>query len=196
MISAAVEGLVDEVVVRRVIEYSGGIPGPVHGKRGKAHLRLKLRGYNNAASFSPWVVVFDLNHDAQCAPPLVAALLPEPAPNMCVRIAVREVESWLLADRRRFASFLGVAADQTPTYPEQLSDPKATVVQLASRSSRRDLREDMIPRPGSGRAVGVGYVGRIIEFVQTKWRPDVAAESAESLHRCLNRVSDLITLSS
>jgi hypothetical protein len=36
------------------------------------------------------------------------------------------------------------------------------VVELARYSRRRDIREDMVPRPGSGRSVGAAYTSRLI----------------------------------
>ena len=107
--SAAVEGPTDEAVLRRVIEHHGATLGTVYGKAGKSALLRQLRGYNQAAGMQPWIVLVDLDHDADCAPPARARWLPQPAPNMLFRIAVREVESWLLADREALASFLGVA---------------------------------------------------------------------------------------
>ena len=67
VIQAAVEGIVDEAVVRRLIAHAGGQVGPVYGKSGKPALRKKIRGYNNAAHFTPWVVLVDLDNDADCA---------------------------------------------------------------------------------------------------------------------------------
>ena len=96
VVSAAVEGLVDEAVVLRLIADAGATPGTVYGKIGKGYLRQKISGYNQAARHSPWnpwVVIVDLNHEASCAPHLKASWLPTPAPYMCFRIAVREVES-------------------------------------------------------------------------------------------------------
>ena len=39
----------------------------MHGKKGKDGLLRNLDGYNRAARFSPWVVLVDLDHDADCA---------------------------------------------------------------------------------------------------------------------------------
>jgi len=193
VISGAVEGVVDEAALRRIVGHVGGTLGPVFGKRGKGLLRQRLDGYNQAAHFSPWVVLVDLNQEAPCAPPLQAAWLPVPAPRMCFRVAVREVEAWLLADRERLAAFLGVSATQIPTRPEGEADPKRTMVELARRSRRRDIRQDMAPRPGSGRAVGPAYSSRLIEFVtrDAGWRPGVAAQRCDSLRRCLACVRKL-----
>src|SRR5262245_27099002 len=97
-ISAAVEGIVNEAVVRTLIIFIGASLGPVHGKQGKPFLLQRIRGYNAAAQHAPWIVLIDLDRDHDCAPPLRAAWVPEPAPRLCFRVAVREVEAWLLAD--------------------------------------------------------------------------------------------------
>ncbi len=65
---------------------------------------------------------------------------------------VRHVEAWLLADRERISAFLGVGTVKVPRDPETLEDPTRTLVDLARQSRRRDIREDMVPRPGSGRS--------------------------------------------
>ena len=163
-ITAAVEGNVDEAVVRRLIEHVGGTPGPVYGRNGKDHLRQRIANYNQAARLSPWVVLVDLDHDAECAPPLRSAWLPALSPYMCLRVAVRQVEAWLLADRERLAKFLSVSTSRIPHNPESVEHPKNTLVEIARYSRRRDIREDMVPRPGSGRAVGPAYTARLIEF--------------------------------
>jgi hypothetical protein len=193
-ITAAVEGNVDEAVVRRLIEHVGGTPGPVYGRNGKNHLRQRVSNYNQAARLSPWIILVDLDHDAECAPPLRGEWLPNPSPYMCFRVAVRQVESWLLADRERLARFLSVNTSRVPQNPESVDFPKNTVIELARQSRRREIREDMVPRPGSGRAVGPAYTARLIEFVigmSTGWRPEVAAQYSESLNRslrCLHRI--------
>lgn len=194
VVSGAVEGLVDEAVLRRLLQDAETIPGNIFGKYGKSFLRENIRRYNQAACHFPWVVLVDLNHEADCAPALCEAWLPNPAPQMCLRVAVREVESWLLADRERLARFLGIAVTRLPRDPEALEDPKRTVIDLAAQSRRREIREDMTPRPGSGRRAGPAYTSRLIEFVADRssgWRPTVAAENADSLKRCLCRLKGL-----
>lgn len=192
VISAAVEGIVDEAVVRRLIAHAGGTPGAVYGRQGKSLLRQRIAGYNNAAQRVPWIVLVDLDRDADCAPPLRNAWLPELAPHLCFRVAVREVESWLLADAERLADFIGVSRSRVPAQPESLNDPKETLVNLARTSRRSDIREDLVPRPEGGRQVGPAYSSRLIEFVSDRWRPRIAARRAESLRRaiaCLTRLT-------
>lgn len=193
-ISGAVEGLLDEAVLRRVIEHVGARPGPVHGKNGKPFLRKRLPGYNQAAYRAPWLVLVDLDQDENCAPPFVASWLPQTAPYMCLRVVVREVESWLFADRERLARFLRVRLSRVPEEPEAVAYPKRVMVDVARFSRSRDIREDMVPRPGSGRTVGPNYTARLIQFVteaRAGWRPEIAAQRSDSLAGCLRCISGL-----
>lgn len=191
IIRAAVEGIVDEAVAQKLIVTAGGFPGTVYGKSGKVFLHQKVQGFNNAAKRWPWLVLVDLDSDAECAPPLREQWVPNPAPYLCFRVAVREIEAWLMADADTLASFLGVSLRRIPVAPEQIPDPKKEMVNLARYSRRREIRKDMVPREGSGRSVGPAYTSRLIEYVQTSWRPEVAIGRAESLRRaitCLRRV--------
>ena len=145
-----VEGSVDEAVLLRLAEVVGGTIGPVYGRRGKQYIRGRIAGFNQAAWQEPWLVLVDLdNYD--CAPLLLGDWLPSPASHMLLRVAVREVESWLLADRQAMAGFLAVSTALMPRAPEALADPKLELVNLAKRSRRRAIRQDIVPRPGSER---------------------------------------------
>lgn len=192
IIQAAVEGITDEAVVQRLVEHVGAHVGAVYGKNGKPTLRQKMNGYNNAARYAPWIVVADLDHDHDCAPELVSAWVPVPAEFMCFRVAVRAVEAWLLADGEAVATFFGVAESAVPSRPDDLDDPKRTLVDLAKRSRRREIREDMVPCPESGRAVGRAYTSRLIEFARDAWRPPVAAQRSESLRRAIASLERLV----
>ena len=53
------------------------------------------------------------------------------------------------------------------------------------------VRQDMVPREGSGRTEGPAYTSRLIEYATDRWRPDVAVRRADSLRRavaCLQRL--------
>ncbi len=192
VIHTAVEGPTDEAVAVRLIRHVGAVAGDVYGKQGKPHLRAKVSGYNRAARHAPWLVLVDLDRDADCAPALRAAWLLEPAPLLCFRIAVRAIEAWLLADADGIAQFIAITRSKVPENPEALPDPKSALVGLARQSRRRDIRVDMTPREGSGLAVGPAYTSRLIEFVSQHWRPAEAAKRADSLARairCLRRLA-------
>ncbi len=104
---------------------------------------------------------------------------------MYLRVAVRSVEAWLLADREAIGRMLGVSVARIPPNPDSLAAPKQTLVDLARRARRRTVREDMVPRPGSGRSEGPAYASRIIEFADRSWRPALAQNASNSLCRCL-----------
>ena len=191
-VTGVVEGDVDEAILRRLITEAGGDLGVVHVTNGKSRLTRGLRGFNSAARHSPWVVLVDLDRDGDCAPPFVQAWLPSPAPHMCLRVAVREAEAWLLADAAGLAAFLGVPVSRIPGDPDSLDDPKRELVSIASRSRRIAIREDLVPRPSSGRTEGPAYTSRILEFVLGTWNPAVAAVGSDSLRRCRRRIRELI----
>jgi hypothetical protein len=195
VISAAVEGLIDEAVVKRLIMEAGATVGPIYGKQGKKSLRAGINGYNNAGRHRPWIVLVDLDQDADCAPNLCRAWISKKSLKLCFHVAVREVEAWLLSDRESIARFLSVAVSRVPIDPESEINPKQTMVNLAATSKRRDIREDMVPRPGSGRSVGPAYTSRLVEFVQSPeslWRPNHAARHSESLRRCMRCLEQLV----
>ena len=196
VLSAAVEGIVDEAVLRRLCASIGASLGAVYGRNGKAYILQRLAGYNHSARFRHWVVVLDLDNDANCAPEILPRWLAQPSRLMRLRVAVRESEAWLLGDRERLATYLSVPAARIPVNPETVPDPKLAIVNLARQSRRRAIREDIVPREGSGQSVGPAYSSRMVEFVQDPargWRPDVAANSCDSLHRCIQALSGLAT---
>src|SRR4051812_23297441 len=134
VVTVACEGDGDVPVARKVIEHVGLAMGNSYPCAGKGNLDKSLKAYDNAAKHSPWLVLRDLDVDADCAPTLVAELLPSPSPGMCFRVAVRAAEAWLMADRESFAVFFGVPRTKVPRDPESLRDPKTEVMNLARRS--------------------------------------------------------------
>lgn len=191
VVQGAVEGTVDEALLRRLLQTTGHEPGAIYSLNGKTGLIQKLAAYNAAARIVPWVVLIDLNGDAECAPPFVAQHMPAPSDQMSFRVAVREAETWLLADRAAFAQHLGVSQARLPRDPEALIYPKREVVNIARHSSRRAVRDEVVPAVGSGRSTGPGYVAQMIEFISGSWQPLEAAERSESLRRCVTRLTTL-----
>jgi hypothetical protein len=185
VVTVAVEGDHDAAVVRRILAAAGFEAGFVHGLRGKGALDRSLAGFNRGARHSPWLVVRDLDHDAECAVTLAGQLVPAPERWMCLRIAVRALEAWLLADREEMGRFLQVPLAKVPLRPESLDHPKLALVELAKHSKARAVRDDMVPVPGTRAQVGRGYTGRVIEFASRHWNPERAAHNSDSLHRCL-----------
>jgi hypothetical protein len=190
-VNVVVEGDTDLPVARAILKHVGLEPGLEIDCGGKARLDQRLPGYSAAAAHSPWLVLRDLDTDAACAAALVHRLVPRPARRLCLRIAVHAVEAWLLADADRMAQFLHVQPAQVPAAPDDLRDPKQALVNLARRSTRPAIREDMVPGRKASRPVGPGYEARIIEFASKHWRPARASARSPSLHRCIDALRGL-----
>jgi hypothetical protein len=191
-VNVAVEGFVDEVVVRSVLQWVNIQPVLVRSHGGKTTLLRQIPKYNQAANFANWLVVVDLDNE-DCAPGYRKQLLPQPSEGMLLRIPVREVEAWLLADAEHLAAYFNISASIFPDRPDNENDPKQTLMNLARRSRKTDLREDIVPRQNSGAKIGPGYPARIQEFVQhTKhpWRPEVAMQNSDSLRRCIDALKN------
>jgi hypothetical protein len=183
VVTIAVEGTTDAVVLKRLLAEVGLSCGPEYVTSGKSALDHSLAGYNNAARFSCWLVLRDLDHDAACAPQLRRLLLPSSAAHMRLHIPVHSVEAWLLADHEAFARFFAVARTRVPTDPEAIAQPKLALVNLARVSRKKFVREAVVPVPGTTARLGPGYVPLLIRFASQEWRPAVAADRCESLAR-------------
>ncbi|MEQ8968555.1 MAG: hypothetical protein RID91_22240 [Azospirillaceae bacterium] len=181
----------DAAVARRLIALAGHGIGTPFIKGGKHQLDPKIAGYNVAARHTPWLVLRDLDNDAPCGGALVDRLVAERHPDLLLRVATREVEAWLLADREACADFLAVPVGRIPEAPEALDNPKQRLVQLAAGSRRRGVRQALVPRPGSSRQVGPEYTTEVSAFVGADWSPERAAAAAPSLARAIHRLSRL-----
>lgn len=191
-VTIAVEGDTDAAIIGRVLGHLGIAKGPTYGLRGKHWLDRRLVGYNNAARFSPWLVVRDLDHDAVCPKELTERLLANPSSAMRLRIAVRSSEAWLLADSDNVSRFLGVHRQLVPEDPEELSNPKDALVQLARRSRIQAIRQDIVPAAGMHSRVGPGYTARLIEFATRHWSPALAAPRSRSLLKTISALRELV----
>jgi hypothetical protein len=155
-----------------------------HG-RGSGYLKRNIQGFNRASTGMPYLVLTDLDKK-ECAPKLIQEWLPETInPNLIFRVAVREVESWVLADRSGFAKFLGITEDKMPKKPDELVDPKAHLIELARTSRKRGLRDDIVPKVRSTARQGPSYNECLVFFVRESWNPSQARQNSPSLERTL-----------
>ena len=186
-VALAVEGIVDEAVVLKLFQEASIVPGSSYICEGVGNLRRRLRGFNAGARHSPWFVLCDLDQK-KCAPGLRYSFLGDAqAGGMQFRVAVREIEAWLLADRETFADFLGVSAKLIPQGPEQVDDPKRAVIDLARKSDKKEIRRGIVPSGTSGRRVGATYTAEVSRYVRERWSPTRASIAAPSLARAFMR---------
>ncbi len=188
-VSCLVEGVLDEAVVRRVLA-TASIDAGVFYRRSLPAFKTYLRRFNQAAHNSLWFAVCDLDR-VECAPVRLQDFLPHPAAGMCFRIAVRTIETWLLADRQSLARFLSISMAVIPHPAEDEREPKARLISLARRSRSRAIREGMVPHEGDLRTVGPEYATMMGEYVRERWNPERASAHAQSLSRTLERCRTL-----
>jgi hypothetical protein len=110
---------------------------------------------------------------------------------MLFRLVVRELESWLIADRRNLADFLRVDIALVPIAPEGLLDPKRELINIARHSRHRRISSAIVPEPGSTAQVGKLYVSEMMQFIETRWDIQEARANAPSLDRCLACLEEL-----
>jgi len=189
-INLAVEDILSEAAVKKIlIEAPQDFAiGTTYGKRGFGYLKKAIFGFCKAAHTTPFLVLTDLDA-TDCAPTLVQSWLPNGVEaNLIFRVAVREVEAWLIADRTRLADFLGVRESSIPCNPDDLADPKAVIVSTAALSRRRAIRAALVPAPRTTAKVGPGYNDTLVEFVRDYWVPCEAGLRSPSLQRALDRI--------
>lgn len=160
-------------------------------------IKSRIPGLNQRARyFGPVLALADLDRPMSCPIELVRELSSglTIASDLLIRVAVLEIESWILADRESMAEWLGIALNNTPRFPETLEDPKRTLVQLASRSRARQLRESIAPARVAGtHRVGPRYNELVSNFVTGHWNPEAARLNAPSLDRAIARIAELTT---
>lgn len=197
LVRVVMEGTSDLAAVEKVVASRGAhvdleraiIAG------GKTNLDPRIHSYNAAAKHGAWFVLRDADHDGHdCPVALRNSLLPEDQKtgSLCLRLAVRSLEAWLLADRDAVVDHFLVPRSRIPARPEEEHQPKQTFVNACRSSRRSDVRKGVVPPAGSPRDVGPEYVAFATEFFQQSWRPDEAATAAPSLKRALAEIDQLI----
>lgn len=187
-VALAGEGPTDLAIMRKLMAEAALDAGDVlwgEGRTtGKPGLLQRLRGYAaGARDGRAFFVLFDLDQDAPCASGRVQALGVAADPHLCLRIAVRAAEAWLIADRAALAEHLAAPVRRLGGDPDTLPDPKRTIIDACAHSRRKQIRNGIQPRPRAGRAEGPDYVDILADFVARTWSPERAAGVSDSLAR-------------
>jgi hypothetical protein len=155
--------------------------------RGNGNLKRKVSNFQKMGALGfPVLVITDLD-SRLCPPKMIADWLGEaPSSGFLFRICVREVESWLLADRKAIARFLSVPISRIPNAPDSLQDPKAKLIAIAQYSRDRKIREGFKPIGSS--TIGPDYNRFLGSFIRDSWEADEAAKVSPSLARACERL--------
>ncbi|MBB1093152.1 hypothetical protein HUU61_17920 [Rhodopseudomonas palustris] len=195
MLTIAVEDRISEAVAAKVANLVCGdkfgtqtIVG--HGYGG---LKKRMSAFRAIAQTRPVWLLTDLDR-VLCPSVLITnwtggTALPE---KLCFRVAVREIEAWLLADREAMAELLGLSVAKIVKDPEAIGDPKEYLLNLARQAKNRNIRSELVPKKGTTASQGFGYNPVLCEFVTSKWSPERASDASRSLAKAMTRLSELL----
>ncbi len=190
-VALATEDELSEAVGLRLLEEA---PHRLHvsllfRKGGSGYLRSNVSKWCALAKLQPLLLLTDLDR-SRCPSALIQDWLGEYSQpeDLVLRIAVREVEAWLLADHEAMRRLLGKKG-KFPVDPDALPDPKQRLLELA-KHAKRDVRQDLVAEKGAIAAQGIAYNSRLCEFVKQDWDPRRASIRSESLRRAQRRIDE------
>ncbi len=185
----AVEGDTDQPFAQRVATAAGLSVDRTIVLHGHGNLDDRVAHWCRPSNQRPMFVLRDLDPGlgTDCAPALIRHLVGDGprSTTTLVRIAERELEAWLLADREGVAAYFHVPRGAVPASPDGESDPKRTLVNLCRRSSSSRIRRGMVPDPAGQRKVGPEFTGLLLGFATTAWDIERARPASPSLNRAI-----------
>ena len=190
-ITLAVEDSLSEAVAKKILDQSDKNYQVTKClcRGGYGYLKSRINAFNQAAKAIPFFVLTD--QDKGCPPEKIEEWLQHKAnSNLIFRIAVMEVESWVMAHRKAFAKFISVPVTRIPNNTDEIDNPKQYLLSLVRKSRSRRLRDDIVPRPGSTAKIGPDYNARLSEFIRYKWDACEAKKNSESLNRAFQRIQE------
>lgn len=184
------EDQISEFVMAKLIGESGKyFVANSYSEGGFGYIKKNIGGFNEASIGCPFFILTDLD-TYDCPLGLIKDWLKEPVkPNLIFRIAVREVEAWLLSDIEGFSKYTGISKANFPTSPEELIDPKAELLNIVKRCRNRNIREDILPK-NEFASIGPNYNGRLGEFVIKHWNVKCAMKRSASLEKAVKKLAN------
>jgi len=190
-IQLVVEDELSGIVLRKLVEQSSNelSVSRVLPMRGFGNIKSGIQRFMNASNVIPHIVLTDLDQ-CECAPSLMNSWgVNITTQNLLFRVAVREVEAWLLADREGMSKYLNLPLAKMPLYPEMENDPKQTLINLVRKCKSRRFVEELVPATGSSASTGPLYNARMGGFVRDCWNIERAVVNSDSLSRAVKRIS-------
>lgn len=192
-------------VLKRLVEYRNRVSGAciqLHDgfptiRGGYGNIRKNTVTYAKMARNGLRViVVVDLDVE-DCPPTLIRKwfsmkaganiLLPD---SLVFRVAVREIESWIMADRAGLAHFLKIPVGNFPSEPDTLRDPKRELLSIIRRKGRKSWHREMLPQ-GPTASIGPAYNEKLCDFVTGFWSPEEASQRSPSLRKAMEALTEL-----
>lgn len=191
------EGRLEEFVAEKLLTYCGHQKGNVYGLQGCSYIQNKVALFHKLATENVGVLVLTDFMDSHSPCPVHALntyllqRIANPSRTFLCRFAVPELESWLIADRKKLADFLKISIGNIPTKPDELPDPKQRLVNLARKSKKTSIREGIVPEKSHRGVVAPDYLLTMRNFVTNHWEIAAAVKNSPSLARCIYRLQQL-----
>ena len=180
------EGFLDRVAAERLATSLGvRIEGASRDAGGADAFWRSINRYNEAAKHCGLVLALGDHDEDTCVGPKLRKRIKGRHSNLILRLSVRELEAWFLADAVQLGSHLSVSPAKFPRQPDKEKDPKRTLVNLSAKSTKPGIREGMVPKAGTSADRGPEYTLIMESFILTKWAPSEAAKRSPSLLRAI-----------
>ena len=171
-----------------------------------SEIESKIEEFNKLAQMYPVILLTDLD-DEPCAPIKKGKMLDGiiQSQYFMVNIAYDEVEAWLMADTKGFASYFGISVNSMPQFVMQkmqgrklLSEISLDVKSswhlthvLAHLSNKSDIRAQISVPKEEKTCKGREYNSVIVPYIENFWHPEVARQASDSLNRMIVRIQKL-----
>ncbi|MCF7789919.1 MAG: hypothetical protein K9N47_27600 [Prosthecobacter sp.] len=203
-VNIAAEDRLSEAVLKVLLSNAKGKPVVAHsypvakgwqkevGPNGYGYIKKNLTAFNAASVHTPFVALIDADN-RPCPPETIGLWLEgvQQNPTMIIRVAIREVEAWLLADRKGIASYLAVSEECIPIETSRIKDPKRYISRLAARSRRKEIRAELARAPGTRSKTGPVFAQALQFFVNNLWDFQAARAHSNSLDRAMAALDKL-----
>lgn len=197
VIRIVVEDELSEAVVKKIIYDNTKISDlnfQTIGKRGRGKIKNRVNEFNNQSEALYFVILIDLNSDP-CAPELIREWFKHPIrKNLIFRVAVREVEAWILSDIDAISRYFNMNKDlvyKEVGNPDLLTDPKKKLLSIVNRSKNKSLKKDIVKQQGTILLQGSAYNTILSDFVLYNWESDRARVKSTSLNRAILAIKTL-----
>lgn len=193
-ISIATEDILTEEAITKIIASQNKFNIRLRlGKQGCGYLTSNLSKFNTLANSHYVLVVLDLDsrNNAIEYRRSIEGQIRNKNEKFKLVIPVREIESWLLADREGMSDFLSISKDKIDRDPELLLDPKEKIINLAKQSRNNDIKRGIPPKHGAAAKVGLSYNTLLSSFIRDHWNIARAIELSASLRETIDLINTI-----
>ena len=143
----AVEDTLSDAVSTKILEYFDLEIVQKIGFKGNSFLKENARNLNRTArGFYNVFLLTDLDSPKNCPPKLIQSWVGAPLNSgFLFRVAVMEIESWIMADRESIAKFLSVPLNRIPHKRRNRKTQRVSRVRLPRGAERENVRHRTAP---------------------------------------------------